>query len=172
MKKIAKLSLKDRAELFQATSIKMGMLPSVVEKDFWVCFMLDHLFNDCQFKNSLVFKGGTSLSKSYHVIERFSKDIDLILDWRKIITKEENPWIQRSKTKQDIFNKQINAEAAQFYKNELVPKLNNELEEKLGEEDWMPSHVTIISPFVVKEYPDLFIQKETGVFTIDVEQTF
>lgn len=210
MKKIAKLSIKDRTELFQATAVKMGMLPNVVEKDFWVCFMLDHLFNDCQFKNAFVFKGGTSLSKSYHVIERFSEDIDLILDWRKIITKEENPWIQRSKTKQDIFNKQINVEAAEFYKRELVPKLNNELEEKLGEGDWisvdiedemvvnffypqvfeteylrscvrleigplaewMPSHVTIISPFVVKEYPDLFIQKETSVLTIDAERTF
>ncbi len=210
MKKIAKLSIKDRTELFQATAVKMGMQPNVVEKDFWVCFMLDHLFNDCQFKNAFVFKGGTSLSKSYHVIERFSEDIDLILNWRKIITKEENPGIQRSKTKQDIFNKQINAEAAEFYKCELVPKLNNELEEKLGEGDWisvdiedemvinffypqifeteylrscvrleigplaewMPSHVTIISPFVVKEYPDLFIQKETRVLTIDVERTF
>ncbi len=137
MKKIAKLSLKDRTELFQATAVKMGMLPSVIEKDFWVCFMLDHLFDDCQFKNAFVFKGGTSLSKSYHVIERFSEDIDLILDWRKIITKEENPWIQRSKTKQDIFNKQINAEAVQFYKNELVPRLNNELEKKLGEGNWI-----------------------------------
>lgn len=46
-----------------------------------------------------VFKGGTSLSKSYHVIERFSEDIDLILDWRKIINDESNPWDERSKNK-------------------------------------------------------------------------
>jgi predicted nucleotidyltransferase component of viral defense system len=45
--------------------------------------MLDHLFPDCKYKDAFVFKGGTSLSKSYHVIERFSEDIDLILDWRK-----------------------------------------------------------------------------------------
>lgn len=83
MREVAKLPVKDRTELFQATAIKMGMLPNVVEKDFWVCFMLDHLFHDCQYKKAFVFKGGTSLSKSYHVIERFSEDIDLILDWRK-----------------------------------------------------------------------------------------
>lgn len=47
---------------------------------FWVCFMLDHLFHDCIYKDAFVFKGGTSLSKSYHVIERFSEDIDLILE--------------------------------------------------------------------------------------------
>ena len=80
MKEVAKLEKKDRTELFQATAISMGMQPNVIEKDFWVCFMLDHLFHDCRYKGAFVFKGGTSLSKSYHVIERFSEDIDLILD--------------------------------------------------------------------------------------------
>ena len=137
MKDVAKLSLKDRTELFQATAISMGMQPNVIEKDFWVCFMIDHLFNDCKYKRAFVFKGGTSLSKSYHVIERFSEDIDLILDWRKIIDEEVNPWEERSKTKQDLFNKQINCEAAKFYKNELVPILNEEIKEKLGEGEWI-----------------------------------
>lgn len=130
MKEVAKLQIKDRTELFQATAISMGMQPNVIEKDFWVCFMLDHLFHDCRYKNAFVFKGGTSLSKSYHVIERFSEDIDLILDWRKIINEEVNPWEERSKTKQDLFNKQINLEAAKFYKEELIPQLNMEMKEK------------------------------------------
>lgn len=102
MKEVAKLQIKDRTELFHATAISMGMQPNVVEKDFWVCFMLDHLFHACKYKDAFVFKGGTSLSKSYHVIERFSEDIDLILDWRKIINDEVNPWEERSKTKQDL----------------------------------------------------------------------
>ena len=114
MKEVAKLQIKDRTELFQATAISMGMQPNVIEKDFWVCFMLDHLFQNCRYKNAFVFKGGTSLSKSYHVIERFSEDIDLILDWRKIINDEVNPWEERSKTKQDIFNKQINSKAVKY----------------------------------------------------------
>lgn len=137
MKEVAKLQIKDRTELFQATAISMGMQPNVIEKDFWVCFMLDHLFHDYRYKNALVFKGGTSLSKSYHVIERFSEDIDLILDWRKIINDEVNPWEERSKTKQDLFNKQINSEAAKFYKEELIPQLNSEMKEKLGDGEWI-----------------------------------
>lgn len=137
MREIAKSQTKDRTELFQATAISMGMQPNVIEKDFWVCFMLDHLFHDCRYKDMFVFKGGTSLSKSYHVIERFSEDIDLILDWRKIINDEINPWEERSKTKQDIFNKQINTEAAKFYKVELVPQLNLEMKEKLGDGKWI-----------------------------------
>lgn len=172
MKEVAKLQIKDRMELFQATAISMGMQPNVIEKDFWVCFMLDHLFHDCKYKNAFVFKGGTSLSKSYHVIERFSEDIDLILDWRKIMNDEVNPWEERSKTKQDLFNKQINSEAAKFYKEELIPQLNSEMKEKLGDGEWMPSHETIVTPFAAEKYPDIFSKKDTSVLTIDVERTF
>ena len=196
MKEVAKLQIKDRTELFQATAISMGMQPNVIEKDFWVCFMLDHLFHDCRYKNAFVFKGGTSLSKSYHVIERFSEDIDLILDWRKIINDEVNPWEERSKTKQDLFNKQINSEAAKFYKEELIPQLNIEMKEKLGDGEWisvdtedeylrscvrleigplaelLPSHETSITPFAAEKYPDIFSQTDTSVLTIDVERTF
>lgn len=136
MKEIARLSNEERQEIFQATAIKMGMRPEVIEKDFWVCFMLDHLFHDCEYKNAFVFKGGTSLSKSYHIIERFSEDIDIILDWRKVID-DSNPWDNRSRTKQDNYNKQINKEAASFYKTNLVPVLKKEITSKLGEGDWI-----------------------------------
>lgn len=47
-----------------------------------------------------------------------------------------NPWEERSKTKQDLFNKQINSEAANFHKDILVPRLKMEIKEKLGEGEW------------------------------------
>lgn len=50
--------------------------PIMVEKDFWVCWLLGVLF-ESEFSTSLVFKGGTSLSKVFNAIERFSEDIDL-----------------------------------------------------------------------------------------------
>ncbi len=137
MKSIASMSKEDRLVLFTQTASKMGMHPSIVEKDFWVCFMLDHLFHDCKYKDAFVFKGGTSLSKSYHVIERFSEDIDLILDWRKLIPEDSDPWEERSKTKQDKYNKQINKTAAEFYIGELVPTLNKEISMKLGKGNWL-----------------------------------
>ena len=149
MKKIALLEKSDREVLFTRTAEKMNMHPSIVEKDFWVCFMLDHLFHDCEYKDVFVFKGGTSLSKSYHVIERFSEDIDLILDWRKL-TENTNPWDERSKTKQDLYNKTINSNAADFYREELVPTLNKELSEKLGEGKWVA--VDEYDPMVVNFY--------------------
>ena len=136
MRKIAILSNSERRELFQTTAIRMGIRPEVVEKDFWVCFMLDYLFHECKYHKAFVFKGGTSLSKSYHVIKRFSEDIDLILDWREIIKDASNPWDMRTKTKQNLYNKQINHIAAVFYKEQLVPELNKGLKGILGESNW------------------------------------
>lgn len=130
MNRVACLSSDERRELFQAVSVSRGLRPDIVEKDFWVCFMLNHLFHNCKYKTAFVFKGGTSLSKAYHVIERFSEDIDIILDWRKVISKDDNPWEDRTKTKQDQFNKMVNFKAAEFYATELVPCLNCEMERK------------------------------------------
>ena len=82
MRNIATIPARDREALFRNTAAKMGMSEAIIEKDFWVCYMLDYLFHRCAWKSNLAFKGGTSLSKAYGLIERFSEDIDLILDWR------------------------------------------------------------------------------------------
>ena len=82
MYSIARLSEQEKRILFRNTAQKSGLIEAIVEKDFWVCIMLDYLFHRCQWKNSFTFKGGTSLSKCYGLINRFSEDIDLILDWR------------------------------------------------------------------------------------------
>ena len=96
MRKIACLSDSDRLELFRNTAEKMGLHDAIIEKDFWVCFTLDYLFHRCPWKNSIAFKGGTSLSKAYNIIYRFSEDIDLILDWRVLGYEKYEPWEIRS----------------------------------------------------------------------------
>lgn len=82
MRNVARLPESDRRELFRNTADKMGLNDAIVEKDFWVCFTLDYLFHRCPWKNAITFKGGTSLSKAFNLISRFSEDIDLILNWR------------------------------------------------------------------------------------------
>lgn len=57
-----------------------GLLPVAVEKDFWVCWTLSQLFALPEIGEQLTFKGGTSLSKAWHLIQRFSEDIDLVID--------------------------------------------------------------------------------------------
>lgn len=82
MKNIARLPEEERLILFRNTTANCGLSEGIVEKDFWVCWTLDYLFHQSPWANHLAFKGGTSLSKSFDLIHRFSEDIDLILDWR------------------------------------------------------------------------------------------
>lgn len=58
----------------------MGLQAVSVEKDFWVCWTLRELFSLLGVGEHLTFKGGTSLSKAWKLIERFSEDIDLVVD--------------------------------------------------------------------------------------------
>lgn len=76
MDKIATSSITDRQELFQETANRRGIAPAIVEKDFWVCWTLKHVFG-LPVAQHLLFKGGTSLSKVFGVIGRFSEDVDL-----------------------------------------------------------------------------------------------
>lgn len=66
-----------RAGLYAATAQRLGTSPQNAEKDFWVCWTLDALFNGIEGGPRLLFKGGTSLSKGFGLIERFSEDIDV-----------------------------------------------------------------------------------------------
>jgi hypothetical protein len=68
----------DRRNLFLGTAARIGTAVPNVEKDFWVCWTLDALFNGLAPGGPrLLFKGGTSLSKAFGLISRFSEDIDI-----------------------------------------------------------------------------------------------
>lgn len=132
MRNIARISPLERAELFKNTAYKMGLPEAIIEKDFWVCYTLDYLFHRSEWKNNLSFKGGTSLSKAYNLINRFSEDIDLILDWRVLGYSLNEPWEPRSNTKQDLFNKEANSKAENFLAKVFCPSIKNDLTTELG----------------------------------------
>ena len=68
----------ERKDLFLTASNRLGVPFQNIEKDFWVCLVLDLLFNFTEENEPrLLFKGGTSLSKAYSLISRFSEDIDI-----------------------------------------------------------------------------------------------
>jgi predicted nucleotidyltransferase component of viral defense system len=80
MDDVARMKPGDRRDLFTEAAARRGNISAVViEKDFWVCWTLKHIFALGPAPAQLIFKGGTSLSKVYGVIERFSEDIDLSL---------------------------------------------------------------------------------------------
>ncbi len=71
----------DRQRLiYEQAATRIGILPESVEKDFWVSFILCILFSHERLAPIITFKGGTSLSKAWHLIKRFSEDIDLVID--------------------------------------------------------------------------------------------
>jgi predicted nucleotidyltransferase component of viral defense system len=73
-----KLEDKEQLEIIQAAAAEIGLPQFVVEKDLWVTFCLGQVFS-LEAAGSMVFKGGTSLSKGWDIIERFSEDIDLAI---------------------------------------------------------------------------------------------
>lgn len=120
--------------VFRNAAQKTGLHEAIIEKDFWVCFTLDYLFHKCKWASAFTFKGGTSLSKCYGLIQRFSEDIDLILDWRVLGYEQNEPWEERSNTKQDAFNKEANVRAEQFLSSEVLLVLKQDISELLGQE--------------------------------------
>jgi predicted nucleotidyltransferase component of viral defense system len=74
------LSTADRALAFQQAEARLTLPAASIEKDFWVSFTLRALFSLPNWRDNLTFKGGTSLSKAWNLIQRFSEDIDLVID--------------------------------------------------------------------------------------------
>lgn len=79
------LSEDDRREVLEIARERTGRPAHLLEKDAWVVWSLGALFDHGPVAQDLTFKGGTSLSKAYHLIDRFSEDIDLTVDIRKLI---------------------------------------------------------------------------------------
>lgn len=133
MRTVACLSNWEREILFRNSAEKMGLAPGIIEKDFWVCWTLLYLFHMCPWRKHFAFKGGTSLSKCYQgVIQRFSEDIDIILDWRILGYSREEPWLARSHTQQDKFNKQVNQHTTDFIRKEFLPTIKSDFSKLLN----------------------------------------
>lgn len=87
------LNTTDQAEALEVAAGKIGRPPHLLEKDIWLVWTLSAIYNS-PLGDALTFKGGTSLSKVYKVIDRFSEDIDLTYDIRQLVPdllKDANP---------------------------------------------------------------------------------
>jgi predicted nucleotidyltransferase component of viral defense system len=122
MDNIALLPSSARKEVFLEASAQLGVVPAIVEKDFWVSWTLGKLFSNHTLSKQLMFKGGTSLSKIYKIIDRFSEDIDLILNWQQLTS--DDPMLQGSKTKDDKSAKSLNELAKTFIATELLTEIS------------------------------------------------
>jgi len=125
MEDFIKLSNKDKVNIFNQTSERTGLPSSAIEKDWWVTLSLNIIFS-LPYANQIVFKGGTSLSKAWNLIERFSEDIDLVIDRKHLGFKGELSKTQVKKLRKASFA---------FIGNDFFTDFNNELI-KLGVQNY------------------------------------
>jgi predicted nucleotidyltransferase component of viral defense system len=105
---------------YTQVSEETGMAPFAVEKDWWVVQVLSAIF-EMEIGKYLIFKGGTSLSKAWRLIERFSEDVDLALD-RTYLGFEGK--LSRTRIKK------LRQETSKFISDEFTPELETRLKEK------------------------------------------
>jgi hypothetical protein len=121
-----------RALAFAQTAARLSASSVMVEKDFWVCWLLGLLFGDAELAPHLVFKGGTSLSKVYCVIDRFSEDIDLSMSPAFVGTDEVAFEAMTSRTRRDAALTHMQAQCAERTRAFLMPRLEAAIVEHLG----------------------------------------
>ena len=157
-----KRSPEEQAVFFNETAARRGVLATMVEKDFWVSWTLAVLFGHPEFSPQLVFKGGTSLSKVFAVIERFSEDIDLSVSPEFVGIKEE--WVQEagSRNKRAERMQELEWRCTERVRDAFLPELERIATEALGKrargESWMEFEIDAAtnSPVVLFHYPSAF----------------
>jgi hypothetical protein len=136
MDTFVQLKPEDRRTAFVQAAAARRLSPEIVEKDFWVCWTLKELFGLPAIGEHLIFKGGTSLSKVFKVIERFSEDIDVSID-RAFLgfggTNEPEAGASNKEKQRRI--EALKAACQQKIANELKPALEQVIAAKLRKDD-------------------------------------
>ncbi len=127
-------SRSQRSVLCEQAGDQLGIAPGAVEKDFWVCWILRELFR-LDVGPHLAFKGGTSLSKCWGIIERFSEDIDLVVD-RSFLGFGGNasPEAAPGRRERDRRVDNLVAACRRYIGESLLPSLRAEVSARIGED--------------------------------------
>lgn len=130
------LSHEDRYEYFRKAAFEMGLSIPVIEKDYWVVWALWRIFHLKELKSHLTFKGGTSLSKIYDVIHRFSEDIDLSIEKEFFgFSADQAPENAPSNKKRRKALDELKQACQNYVQNDLIKALNKDFKTLLGDDD-------------------------------------
>ena len=164
MDAVARWKLRDRSDLFNEVGTARGLANAIVEKDFWVCWTLKRLFAG-ETSPSLVFKGGTSLSKCYGVIERFSEDIDLSFDRAALgYSGDKDPDLAGSAKKAGKLIDQLVADVQAHVAGPFLAMLTGAIERELGpaKADWAVAVDPSDSQTINFRYPSSLTRLDYG----------
>ncbi|QVL33037.1 nucleotidyl transferase AbiEii/AbiGii toxin family protein [Telmatocola sphagniphila] len=134
MDDVARLSIADRSDLFRESARSRGLTAAIIEKDFWVCWTLKRIFSLPELPSGLLFKGGTSLSKVFGIIDRFSEDVDLSFDRSGLgFAGDNDPQRASSGKKRKQGLKALEETCQRVIRNQLLPRLHESFRNALGE---------------------------------------
>ena len=136
MDTFARLPTDECEPYFVEAAAKLRLPPHIIEKDFWVCWTLKRLFSLESVADHLLFKGGTSLSKVYRAIRRFSEDIDLSIHRSSLGFSGENDPANLSGKPRERKDKALGEVARAKVKDEIRPELEEVIRDRLGDEGW------------------------------------
>jgi hypothetical protein len=150
--KFLELAGDERRRYIEQAAAQRNVSAVILEKDFWVSWLLGILFNS-EFADSLVFKGGTSLSKVFGVIERFSEDIDLSLSPEFL----QLPKPGKSRNQANKWLKNAEAACGVAVEEQIAPKLERAVAAVLGKHKgrWLEFVIdpATNSPVLLFHYP-------------------
>ena len=174
MLNLARAAANERAAYINETAARLNVPVWMVEKDFWVCWLLGQLFTLDAFKGHLVFKGGTSLSKVFGVIHRFSEDIDLSIS-PALLGINEN-WLEEpeKKSQRDKRMEKLETLCINAVHERYAPLLEASVHKELGAPGklWkLTRSVDAVthSPVVLFEYPHLATYGDYVPPTVKIE---
>lgn len=159
------LSTQDRKDVFEAEAERLDTLPTYVEKDFWVCFVLDILYNGLPSDHPrLLFKGGTSLSKAYGLIRRFSEDVDFTVFRDDLgFGKDQHPITSDlSPNKRKKLVKKIKKNTSQYICGQLRDDLSKMALEFISECQVIVDETAKDQATLLFQYPSLFEQDDSS----------
>jgi len=170
MDKIACLSPTDRSDLFRAVADQKGVTVQIIEKDFWVCWVLLQLSSIDSLPAEIFFKGGTSLSKVFHVIERMSEDIDLVIDRKALGFVDDRDPMQKGLSGKALERliEALKVEAVDFVNGPLLESLQDRFVNVLGDsDDWLlradvenPDNANIFFSYPTTEEPSPYLRSD------------
>jgi hypothetical protein len=118
------LSPEEQADILQTRATKLGRRAEHLEKDIWICWVLQGLFA-MHGRLPMAFKGGTSLSKVYGAIRRFSEDVDITVDY-KSLDQSIDPFDPKvSRTARDKYTELLRIKLADHTNNVIRPHFEN-----------------------------------------------
>lgn len=153
------LSPERRRVAFIQAATEKQIEAAIIEKDFWVCWLLGVIFSDPDLGPHFVFKGGTSLSKVYNVIDRFSEDVDLGIAPAYLGLSEDVFEALTSRTSRDGALAEMQRACGEKLEKTIAPRLEKSIRSVLGNPPSGGNWLTYVfddrvhSPIVYFTYP-------------------